>query len=142
VSTLFNIARPLSIGDDGAFQSDLSINDVVKQNLKNLLLTQKGERVHKRNFGCNLNRLLFEQKTEQLKISIAEEIIKAVSNWANYIILDSISIFFSGDLISDKFRFLQPPEENQVKIVIEYHVDMNSKTIKDMLELTVEIAGE
>lgn len=140
--TLFNIARPLTDGQDGEgmFASDQNIEDVVKQNLKNLLLTQKGERVHKRNFGSNLRHLLFEQKTDALKTMITEDILKSVSLWTNYIIIDAINVIYYGEKVSDKFKYLQINDEKEVVVIIEYHYNILSKTIKDMLELTVETA--
>ena len=140
MTTLLNIARPLTVGNDGAFSSDENISDLVKQNLKNLLLTQKGERVMRRSFGTSLTRLLFEQKTDQLKMSIAEEITGAVSTWMNYIVLDAITIVFSHESLPEKFRFLQDAQENEVKIIIEFRFNALSKTIREILDLTVEVA--
>lgn len=141
VSSL-NISRPLIVGDYGAFDSDLTITDVIKQNLKNLLLTRKGERVHKRSYGNDIHRLLFEQKTEQLKISISEEIVKCVSLWMSFINIDSVTVIFSGDSVPDKFRYMADLKDNECKIVIEYSFNTSSKTIKDILDLAVETEGD
>jgi phage baseplate assembly protein W len=142
VSVSLNIARPLTIGDAGAFDADPDIAALIKQNLKNLLLTQKGERVHKRAFGTDLRHLLFEQKTDQLKLSIASEIVKAVSVWMNYVIVDAITVVYSGELFPDKFRYMQALNDNEVKVIVEYSFNVSSKTIKDILDLTVQIEGE
>lgn len=135
--TLYNIARPLSIGDEGAFSSDSDISSVIRQNFKNLLLTQRGERLFRRSLGSNIRHLLFEQKTEQLKISIAEDVVKTVSSWMNFLILDSINVLYSIDSVPLKFSFLQLPNENEVLVIIEYHFSVSSKTISDVLNLTV-----
>lgn len=137
-----NISRPLTIGDSGAFDSDSTITDVIRQNLKNLLLTRKGERVHKRSYGNDIHRLLFEQKTEQLKISISEEIVKCVSLWMSFINIDSVTVIFSGDSVPDKFRYMADLKDNECKIVIEYSFNTSSKTIKDILDLAVETEGD
>jgi phage baseplate assembly protein W len=137
-----NISRPLTIGDYGAFDSDSDISGVIRQNLKNLLLTRKGERVHKRSFGNDIHRLLFEQKTEQLKISIAEEIIKCTSLWMSFISISSITVIFSGESVPDKFRYMNDLKDNECKIMIEYSFNTSSKTIKDILDLSVEIEDD
>lgn len=138
---MYNIARPLTIGDYGAFDSDESISDVIKQNLKNLILTRKGERVHKRSFGNNLHKLLFEQKTEQLKTLISEEIMKCVSLWMNYINIDSVTVLFSEDNLSN-YKHISNFGDNECKIIVEYSFNVSSKTIKDILEITVEVESE
>lgn len=139
-SQLYNIARPFSITNTGgAFSSDTSIDAVVKQNLKNLLTTQKGERVIRRDLGCNLWRLVFEQKTEQLKISIAEEIAKAVSIWMSFVQLDSVNIFFSDDEAkASKILNVPTIKDNNVFVAVTYHFLILGKTYKDTLELYFE----
>ena len=61
-------------------------------NIKNLLLTAKGERVMQPDFGSNLRTLLFEQYTEDLTDRIKEEIQEAMSTWLPYIVISSVSI--------------------------------------------------
>ncbi len=61
-------------------------------NIKNLLLTAKGERVMQPDFGSGLRELLFEQYTEDLTDRIKEEIQEAMSTWLPYIVISSVSI--------------------------------------------------
>lgn len=59
------------------------------ENLKNLLLTQKGERYYQPTFGTDLIRVIFEQNTQQLQDVIQDIIEPAVAFWLPYIeILD------------------------------------------------------
>lgn len=59
------------------------------ENLKNLLLTQKGERYYQPTFGTDLIRVIFEQNTQQLQNVIQDIIEPEVAFWLPYIeILD------------------------------------------------------
>ena len=139
-NSLFNIKRPLQMGDEGAFESDPDINTVVKQNLKSLLLTKKGERPILRGLGCDLWKRLFESKTDGLKISIAEDIKSATSQWMNYVNIDTVSVYYYGEKIANKYNFITPPSmgENDVYVIIEFSFNMQNKTIKEILDLTLE----
>ena len=66
-------------------------------NIKNLLLTAKGERVMQPNFGSRLRELLFEQYTEDLSSRIQEEIQEAISTWLPYINIASVNIIQSDE---------------------------------------------
>jgi phage baseplate assembly protein W len=46
--------------------------EAVKESIKNLLLTDKGERPFQPNLGCNIRQLLFEQITPDVVIMIRE----------------------------------------------------------------------
>ena len=66
-------------------------------NIKNLLLTAKGERVMQPNFGSRLRELLFEQYTEDLSSRIQSEIQEAISTWLPYINIASVNIIQSDE---------------------------------------------
>ncbi len=61
-------------------------------NIKNLLLTSKGERVMQPEFGSDLRDLLFEQYTEDLTDKIKEAIEEAMSTWLPYIVISSVDV--------------------------------------------------
>tara|TARA_B100001094_G_scaffold251158_1_gene248890 strand:- start:2185 stop:2631 length:447 start_codon:yes stop_codon:yes gene_type:complete len=61
-------------------------------NIKNLLLTSKGERVMQPEFGSDLRDLLFEQYTEDLTDRIKEAIEEAMSTWLPYIVISSVDV--------------------------------------------------
>jgi hypothetical protein len=84
--------------------------------------------------------MLFEQKTDSLKIKIAEEIINSTSIWLNYVKIDKLVVLYQGDQVPNDFTDIENLEENEVVVAIMYHFNANSKTIKDILELRVETA--
>jgi phage baseplate assembly protein W len=53
----------------------------LKSNVRNLLLTRKGERLLQPNFGSNLHNLLFEQNDGTLEEKIYEAVSSAIKYW-------------------------------------------------------------
>ena len=66
------ITLPIQIGQV-AFNQSFVTSDQVESNLKNLLLTKKGERLLQPNFGTNLHNLLFEPNDEELEQKIYDK---------------------------------------------------------------------
>ena len=69
----------------------LSIDQAVS-NLKNLILTRKGERVNHPEFGTDLQSFIFEPNYPDLREAVGEEIRKAVAQWLPYIIINSLDV--------------------------------------------------
>ena len=65
----------------GWFDQSFTTLDAAKSNLRNLLLTMKGERLMQPNFGTDLMKLVFEQDDGTLIDRIRETIITAVDFW-------------------------------------------------------------
>ena len=68
---------------NGVFNVSYTNVDQVLSNLKNLLLTQKGERIMQPEFGTDLQYYLFEQITDELtfKEQLLGEIRSALGMW-------------------------------------------------------------
>ncbi len=84
-------------------------------NIKNLLLTAKGERVMQPDFGSNLRTLLFEQYTEDLTEEIKSEIQETISTWLPYITIVKV------DVIEDETN----PNQTQVDIDFSLNYEQN-----------------
>tara|TARA_R110000751_G_scaffold138126_1_gene241719 strand:+ start:93 stop:554 length:462 start_codon:yes stop_codon:yes gene_type:complete len=54
---------------------------LLKNNLEQLILTEKGERIMFPQFGMSLRKFVFEPLTEELFIEVKQEIISAVSTF-------------------------------------------------------------
>ena len=83
---------PFTRGRSGLFPQSENTLEQAGSNIKNLLLTAKGERVMQPDFGSRLRELLFEQYTEDLDERIKEEIQEAMSTWLPYIVISSVNI--------------------------------------------------
>jgi len=86
------IKIPMLRSDGVLFDLSYSTEDQVISNLKNLVLTRKGERVMQPEFGTTLQDSLFEQNTDLLVTSIRNSIQDAVKFWLPYVSLDVITV--------------------------------------------------
>jgi hypothetical protein len=59
-SYAIGITLPLTFGEN-TFEQSFQTKDQIKSNIKNLLLTKRGERILQPQFGSGLQSLLFEQ---------------------------------------------------------------------------------
>jgi phage baseplate assembly protein W len=80
-----------SLGGSGVFPSTYSTEAQAISNLKNLILTNKGERIMQPTLGGDLRSLVFEPNTHRLKDKIENILGKDIEYWLPYIIVDNIS---------------------------------------------------
>ncbi len=83
---------PFTRGRSGLFPQSETTLEQAGSNIKNLLLTAKGERVMQPDFGSGLREILFEQYTEDLTEQIKLEIQDTISTWLPYITIASIDV--------------------------------------------------
>ena len=75
----------------GIFSVNYTTLTQAKDNLKNLILTKKGERILNPTFGCDIWKVVFEQLDNQLiENKIETAVLDAVSNWLPYLNIDEI----------------------------------------------------
>ena len=92
-----NNYKPLGIGinkvsnSNGIFSVNFTTLSQAKDNLINLIMTKKEERVMNPDFGCGVWELLFEQIDEEsLNIKIENAIVDAVKTWLPYLKIEKI----------------------------------------------------
>ena len=116
---------PLDFSVDGFLRKTKTIRQQVKSNIKNLILTSKGERVFQPNFGSNLKSLLFEQITNDSLDSVDTDIRVSLSTWLPYVNVEELIVQQDS------------ANENKVVISLEYSTSLNPD-IYDTLTFTVE----
>jgi phage baseplate assembly protein W len=80
-----------SSNSNGVFSTNYTTLTQAKDNLKNLILTKKGERLMNPEFGCDVWLVLFEQMDgDTIESKIETSIVDAVDTWLPYISLTSI----------------------------------------------------
>ena len=77
----------------GFFATTSTTIEAVKNNIKNLLQTQSGERLMRPNFGLNLQRVLFEQITDESLLGIQDLILDQIENWLPFVEVFDIQIY-------------------------------------------------
>ena len=91
------ITLPLTFGENTFEQSYLT-KDQVKSNIKNLLLTKRGERILQPEFGSGLQSLLFEQNVDDLEGRIEDTINDSLEQWLPYVTAEQIDIESTDEL--------------------------------------------
>jgi phage baseplate assembly protein W len=104
----------LSFSNPGIFKTLYTTNDQAKANIRNLLLTRKGERYNLINFGTNLLSIVFQPSTPDIKELIDLEITGALSFWLPYIVIQGLEILTVED---------DPTLLHTIKITLKYTVD-------------------
>ena len=85
------LTLPLSHDNSfGFFKTTQTLLEQAKHNIKNLLLTRKGERLGNPEFGSDLHLLLFEQESSDLESRVEEMVLEAVTTQLPYVIVNNI----------------------------------------------------
>jgi phage baseplate assembly protein W len=85
------LSLPLQMGNE-TFNKTYDNLEQLKSNVKNLLLTNQGERLGQPLFGTNLRALLFEPNDEDIKSKIYDSIESAIEFWLPQLEIFSINI--------------------------------------------------
>lgn len=107
------VAIKLQFNSAKLFTPSFTTNEQAISNLKNLLLTRKGERFLQPNFGTDLLYLIFEPNTDDLVEQIQTTIFEAVSFWLPYITLEQIQVVTNEQ---------DPTLIHQVRVIINFTV--------------------
>ena len=93
--TFIGLELPLTYTPEGYFRRTKTALEQAKSNIRNLLLTNKGERLGNPTFGTNLLSLVFSQENTDLEARVEEEIRAAMSEFLPFINIVSIETNFS-----------------------------------------------
>ena len=120
------IEFPLDYSQEGFFRKTKTIRQQVKSNIRNLLLTERGERVFQPNFGSNLKSLLFEQITPTTLENIENNIRESLSTWLPYVNVNNLVA------VQDDRNL------NQILISLEYSTTLEPDAL-DTITFTFEV---
>jgi phage baseplate assembly protein W len=112
---------------DGIFATNYTTLSQAKDNIKNLLLTQKGERLMQPDFGCDIWRVIFEQSVDgEIDIAIENSIIDAVNTWLPYLNINQIIIDSDDD----------SKDSNRIGLEINFSLTSNPN-LKDSVKIVL-----
>ena len=83
---------PLTIDPEDGFALNKTHVQLVKQNLKMLVLTSPGERLMIPDFGVGIRRYLFEQKSSDVYADIKSNISRQISKYMSFLKVNLIEI--------------------------------------------------
>jgi len=91
--TGYSARLPLQYSEsDGPYTLNKDLKDVIRQNLKMLILTNPGERVMNVDYGVGAKRLLFENRSSSAVSYIQSAILSQISKYMAFIIINSINV--------------------------------------------------
>ena len=103
------ISLPMDHTDgSGFFPGTSTTLSQTGSNIRNLLLTNKGERVGQPEFGCGLLQILFEPLSDTLIDNVTSSIEEALATWLPHVLINKLNV--EGDEV----------EQNQLNIEIEF----------------------
>jgi len=117
------IGVSLPFSGKAVFNSTFTTKDAIRNNLINLLLTNKGERVFNPNFGSRIRRTLFEGITNETVNNLKLEI------------QDLLELYFPS-LNIEELAVEGNPNNQQIGILLKYNV--SSTNIEDEIVINVE----
>ena len=118
----FGLKFPLEYHSEkgGFFPTTKRLKEQSASNLKNLLLTHKGERVAQPEFGSELPNILFEPLTEDTSSAIESAVNEAVSQWLPHITIQNVFVSTSDD-------------SNSISLQVEFTVDLDDPNSVEVL---------
>tara|TARA_R100000008_G_C3535359_1_gene141674 strand:- start:328 stop:708 length:381 start_codon:yes stop_codon:yes gene_type:complete len=115
---------PLTIDARDGFRLNKNLQEVVKQNLKMLVLTSPGERIMEPSFGVGIYNFLFELNSQLTRDGLRERIIQQANRYLPFVKINSI--FFGNTPEEDEDR-------EMLGVVITYSIPALKK--KDKLNI-------
>ena len=115
------IDLPIRRGDekDGWMASTSTTIDAVKNNIRNLLKTNQGERLMQPNLGINLRQLLFEKIDAETLVSVQNRILDTMEIWLPFVEVRDIRI------VNDDSR----TDANQIVVNILFNIKQDPNTV-------------
>ena len=110
----------MEYGNQGFFGRTQKAIEQTKYNIKNLLLTKKGERLGNPTFGSDLEKVIFEQEGDDLESRIEETIRSSISEWLPFVGIESIETIFSAN------------NRNTVNVSIHFSLDIDSTQVEKL----------
>ena len=107
----------------GLFSLSYTTEEQAISNLKNLLLTRKGERLFQPEFGSSVYSLMFEQMDADLGSELDEQLRADIGYWLPYIVIDKLVVTPDFDRnyvnISLDFKVTEQGANQQITIFVD-----------------------
>ena len=118
--TFIGLELPLNYGNFGFFNRTKTALQQSISNIKNLLLTNKGERLGNPTFGSELLSVIFEQENTDIESRVEETIRSSMSEFLPFINVVSIETNFS------------PTNKNVLSVGIKFTLNVDETSEADL----------
>lgn len=115
---------PLGFGDEPGYVLIDKLEDLVKQNLKNLFLTNPGERIMDLDFGIGLKQYLFEQSVAATYDSLEARSVQQVEKYMPFVEIDAVNV--------------APDDSDSAVVYVEVEYEIIPLRKKSTLDLTLQ----
>ena len=117
------IDLPIRGGDDldGFFATTSTTIEAVKNNIRNLLQTEEGERFFQPNLGLGLRSLLFEHITSENLITVQDAILDKMELWLPFVEVRDIQVLSTDDSTDVGV--------NEIRIKISFNIKQDPNTL-------------
>ena len=115
------VSFPLEITEDNAGYKLADLQETVRFNIKNIILTNPGERIMIPDFGVGIQAALFEISSFDLLEEMQNRIIQQIATYAGYVTILQLII--------------DPVDEQSINIKLNYEIDFAE--IVDSLDIEI-----
>ena len=122
------ISLPLEYGSQGFFNKTRTTLQQTRSNIRNLLLTIKGERLGNPTFGSDLMRVIFDPDAGDIDSRIEEAIRASISEWLPYVNVKKV------ETVADERN------PNLLNVRIDFTIDIDQKV--SQLDLNLRLADQ
>jgi phage baseplate assembly protein W len=119
----YSVRLPITLDDTDGFGMIKDIQEMIRQNLKMLILTNPGERMMDPNFGVGMKQFLFQTYSENVYAEIDSKI------------REQVSIYIPAVKIQDVKFYSIEEDSNILKFRLVYSIP--AIAINDLLDLTI-----
>tara|TARA_A100001515_G_scaffold97984_1_gene78863 strand:- start:2044 stop:2559 length:516 start_codon:yes stop_codon:yes gene_type:complete len=109
------ISLPLEYGNQGFFNKTRTTLAQTRSNIRNLLLTIRGERLGNPTFGSDLMRVIFEPDDGNIGEKVEETIRASISEWLPYVKVENV------ETTSDERN------PNKINVKIDFSIDIDQR---------------
>ena len=105
----------------GFFATTSTTIEAVKNNIRNLLQTNEGERFFQPNLGTNLRQLLFEHVTDENLVGIQNNILDKFEFWLPFVEVRDIQVLTNSNN--------QSIGVNEIRVKIDFNIKQDPNTL-------------
>lgn len=101
-----HLAFPFRVGDDGRMRTVRTLDEHIRDEIVQLILTNQGERPFLVDFGGGVRRLVFEAADEATGAVAKATITQAINRWLGHrVLLDFIKVDIENATITVDIRY-------------------------------------